>query len=177
MKTVWKTLENVFDTPILVSNDGRVKTLEGKELNQYQIGGRPEATYLCVKGRVNGKWNNQYVHRLVAFAFLIKSETDKVINHIDGNTHNNSLYNLEWTDQSRNVSLRKKFTKSKPVSDRIAAEIRVLYNSGLFKTNQIAKMYNLNSYTTYRITRAANRNTKAVRELMENLTLEEPRLF
>lgn len=177
MKTVWKKLENVFDTPVLVSNDGRVKTLEGKELNQYEIGGCPEATYLCVKGKVNGKWTNKYVHRLVAFTFLTQENGENVINHIDGNTHNNNLENLEWTSQSRNVALRKRFTKSEIISDRIAAEIRVLYNTGNFKTNQIARMYDIKPFTVYRITRGINRDTPAVRELMENLTLEEPRLF
>ena len=43
-----------------------------------------------------------YVHRLVAETFLPKIEGKDLINHIDGNTHNFNVKNLEWVNAKEN---------------------------------------------------------------------------
>lgn len=44
------------------------------------------------------------VHRLVAKTFIgIDSETDKQVNHKDGNKSNNCVWNLEWCTASENM--------------------------------------------------------------------------
>lgn len=43
-----------------------------------------------------------YVHRLVAFAFLIPPTSD-VVNHKNLNKHDNSIWNLEWATFSANT--------------------------------------------------------------------------
>lgn len=44
----------------------------------------------------------QQVHRLVADAFIPKIQGKDIVNHIDGNKHNNNVSNLEWCTSSEN---------------------------------------------------------------------------
>jgi hypothetical protein len=52
-----------------------------------------------------GKGSNESIHRLIAGTFLLipANAPELVVNHIDLNTHNNSIQNLEWV--SHNVNL------------------------------------------------------------------------
>ena len=45
------------------------------------------------------------IHRLIAKAFVHNPNPEKynIVNHIDGNRHNNNPNNLEWTDQKGNM--------------------------------------------------------------------------
>lgn len=45
---------------------------------------------------------NVFIHRLVAFAFMPFVEGKEFINHIDENTSNNHVSNLEWVTQKEN---------------------------------------------------------------------------
>ena len=59
--------------------------------------------YLQVRLYGNNLKRLVFVHRLVADAFLSKSENNNEVNHIDGNKLNNDANNLEWTTRSRNM--------------------------------------------------------------------------
>lgn len=52
----------------------------------------------------NGKKVHRRIHRLVADAFLGPQPT-LVVNHIDGDKHNNRLENIEWVTAEQNSSL------------------------------------------------------------------------
>ena len=52
---------------------------------------------------INGKNVYPLAHRIVYELFIGKLESDKVINHIDGNRSNNSIDNLEQITQQENV--------------------------------------------------------------------------
>lgn len=51
----------------------------------------------------NGKRKNFSIHRLVAITFCDNIYDKKLVNHIDGDKHNNYYANLEWVTNSENV--------------------------------------------------------------------------
>jgi hypothetical protein len=57
---------------------------------------------LMVGLRVNGKRTLYYIHRLIAESFIPNPENKRTVNHIDGNTENNDITNLEWATDSEN---------------------------------------------------------------------------
>lgn len=59
--------------------------------------------YLLVSFRKNGHRKNFYIHRLVAEAF-IGTIGDLEINHIDYNTKNNAVTNLEIVSRKENIN-------------------------------------------------------------------------
>lgn len=59
--------------------------------------------YLAVNLFRNGKYSHKYVHRLVAEAFLPNPRDLPVINHKNGDKHDNRVDNLEWCTQQANI--------------------------------------------------------------------------
>jgi hypothetical protein len=59
--------------------------------------------YLSVKLCKDGISMRQYVHRLVAEAFLENTEGKCCVNHLDGNPRNNRVDNLEWATHPENM--------------------------------------------------------------------------
>lgn len=59
--------------------------------------------YLYVDLYNHGRHQKEYVHRLVAKAFIPNPNNKPYINHIDGNSHNNVVENLEWCTPLENV--------------------------------------------------------------------------
>lgn len=85
-------------THTTVYKDGRVGHYEGKMLTP-QNGNNG---YKFVNLSKNGITNNVDIHRLVAETFLPKDDERNVVNHKDGNKHNNTVENLEWVTYSEN---------------------------------------------------------------------------
>jgi hypothetical protein len=87
-----------------VSDCGRVRRRESgriRKLTPTSCGGRYRAIGLTQHGRRK----TLLVHRLVAIAFL-GSPTSELpfVNHRDGNSTNNHVNNLEWSNRSRNAT-------------------------------------------------------------------------
>jgi len=61
--------------------------------------------YLLVQLRKENKTYNKLVHRLVAETFLPNENNYKEVNHIDRNTLNNNINNLEWVTPQKNTAL------------------------------------------------------------------------
>ena len=58
-----------------------------------------------IPGRIKPAYRHKSykVHRLMAEIFLPNTYDKKTVNHIDGNTQNNTLSNLEWATHSENA--------------------------------------------------------------------------
>ena len=92
-----------------VSNLGRVRSIGGTTSRRagYRIlkhGLCGTVDYFYVSLCQNGKTRNHLIHRLVAMAFLGEPPSMAYeVNHKNGNTHNNTVDNLEWTTKSGNI--------------------------------------------------------------------------
>ena len=81
-----------------ISNYGRVKSYT--QYNATLLTPQPNNSgYLRVK--INGK--KQFIHRLVAAAFLPIEKDKKIIHHKDGNKKNNKLDNLQRATHKENT--------------------------------------------------------------------------
>lgn len=58
--------------------------------------------YLRVSLNLGNGMRYYFIHRLVADAFCEKKEGCNIVNHLDGNKHNNYPSNLEWTTSTGN---------------------------------------------------------------------------
>lgn len=99
-KEIWKDVVG-YEGLYQVSNLGRVKSLKhGKEriLRDAQNSNGYPGVVLCIAS----KGKTKMVHRLVAEAFLGKSDLD--VNHKDGKPSNNNIENLEYVTTRENIS-------------------------------------------------------------------------
>lgn len=100
---IWKDVKG-FEGRYQVSSTGQVKSLrflghDGERIMKLslhhsgylvvQLGNHPAKTYL--------------VHDLVAQAFVPAVDGKSIVNHIDGNKHNNRADNLEWVTYKENT--------------------------------------------------------------------------
>lgn len=101
VKPVHKLKENEryiagTDNKYTIDTEGNVFSIRSnKYLKPFENAGG----YLKVE--INGK--QVYVHRLVGQAFIPNPDNLPEINHIDFNTRNNRLENLEWVTSEQNV--------------------------------------------------------------------------
>jgi len=107
------------------------------------------------------------LHRLIAEAFIPNTENKPEVNHIDGDTLNNSIYNLEWCTKSENqkhaFSLGLNRTtenvmrassangkKRRTFNKHQIGEILSLHDGGM-RGKEIAEYIGVRPYTIYRI--------------------------
>lgn len=105
---VWRDIEG-YEGLYQISNKGRVKSLTFRNGTTYRLKEKILSPtnngkgYLIIGLCKNTKRKNFYIHRLVAETFLDNKKKLKEINHIDCDTHNNCVDNLEWCDRSYNL--------------------------------------------------------------------------
>ena len=97
-KEIWKSVPNwpVYE----VSNYGRVYS---HITNRIKSVDENTAGYYRITFYRNKKQKRYFIHRLVAMLFVKGYFDGYVVNHIDGNKHNNFAGNLEWVSQSENA--------------------------------------------------------------------------
>ena len=98
MNEIWKSIEGTSGK-YKISNLGNVIGTRGQllKLTKMQIG------YLSIAISLEGKPKHHYVHKLVASHFLEQPEYPTVVNHKDGNKHNNIVSNLEFVSRKENA--------------------------------------------------------------------------
>lgn len=136
-----------------VTQDGKVysqrKFKDLRELKQSKTG---HGGYSKVK--INLK--NEFVHRLVAIAYLDNPENKETVNHIDGDKSNNHISNLEWSTRSENtqhaydIGLHKQYSGIKDKgNNKFAKEWDELLKQGL-SFRKIGKLYGVSHHTVSR---------------------------
>lgn len=94
-----------------VSSRGRVRRAEtGRVVKSQFIKARTDLYERVELWRHNHR-HIRYVHRLVAQAFIPNPERKPEVNHLDENTLNNAVSNLEWSTRSENEA-HKRFMRA-----------------------------------------------------------------
>jgi hypothetical protein len=99
----WKYIEG-YEGLYQVHRHGYVRNSWGLVLKTYV----QNSGYESVKLSKNGTKEAWLIHRLVAAAFVPNLVGLPIINHKDGNKRNNFYKNLEWCDNSHNISHARK---------------------------------------------------------------------
>lgn len=112
MEEIWKDIEG-YEGYYQVSNLGRVRSLDSLAWNHngyapkkgVVLVSRANATgHHTVHLSKDGKSKIQFVHRLVACAFIPNPNNYPIINHKDENPSNNCVENLEWCTHKHNMN-------------------------------------------------------------------------
>lgn len=110
MEEIWKDIPQ-YEGLYQVSNFGRVKSVERYKQNHNSLQLIPEKIkaqsvkpngYQVVNLYKNNKGRNEYVHRLVAMAFIPNPDNLPQVNHKDEDKANNVVDNLEWCTNTYN---------------------------------------------------------------------------
>lgn len=106
---IWKDVKG-YEGIYQVSNLGRIKSLDridnnGHRVHQRIMNPKPNKFgYIRINLSKNGNVKREFVHRLVAEAFVNrKNKEDDIVNHLDNNPSNNRADNLEWTTYKGNM--------------------------------------------------------------------------
>ena len=81
----------------MITSDGVVIGKKGKALKPIYVNG-----YARVDMYVNKKHCREFIHRLVAKAFIPNPNNYPIVNHKDENPKNNNVDNLEWCTYAYN---------------------------------------------------------------------------
>jgi hypothetical protein len=163
MKEIWKDIDS-YEGIYQVSNLGNVRSLDREVTEErHPMTGNPWVRKLKGKNLVKSKsgggylqvtlnGKNQYVHRLVALAFLENPNGLPEVNHEDGDKTNCREDNLVWCTRKDNMQhaertgLMKHAKGSKNGAAKLTEEdvtkIKQLLKNGV-KGNVIAKMFNV----------------------------------
>lgn len=100
MNEIWKDIPQ-YEGLYQVSNYGRVKNVNTGKIKAQSIAGNG---YQRVHLYKCGKDRNEYVHRLVAMAFIPNPDNLPQVNHKDEDKANNIVDNLEWCSAKYNMN-------------------------------------------------------------------------
>lgn len=86
------------NTPYDIYDDGRCYS----HLSNKFLTPKMSIAYPTYNLTINGKKHQVKIHRMVAETFIKNDENKPIVNHIDGDTHNYHVSNLEWVTSKEN---------------------------------------------------------------------------
>lgn len=152
----WKRID-FSDRHYYVSDYGRAMSLIGKPKILKPGNSSRDSKYKSYKLLVGGEFKHFYAHRLVAMCFIPNPNNYDQINHIDSDTSNNHMSNLEWCTPKHNINhainkgrmlIGEKNGNSKLTVTDVASIKRFLYDNnenGII--SKLAKKYNVSFAT------------------------------
>ena len=144
-KEVWKPIPNT--TQYFVSNKSRVKSVKSwRTLIMTPFKSRHKNAYYQVYLSEGGVRTRDYLHRLVAQAFIENLDSKREVNHKNGNKLDNRVENLEWCTRGENMRHAKReglipYVTNGKLDVSKAKEIRDKHKTGKFFQRHLAEMY------------------------------------
>lgn len=156
LKEVWRDIDG-FEGLYQVSNLGRVKSLKRayhptESIISQKIHLVGNYKMVIVNLWKDGKNHVHRVHRLVANAFIENPNNYGYVNHIDSNSTNNDISNLEWCTAKQNADHGMRFgrvSERVKVSSKQCLEIAQMYDSKV-PIKEIAKIYGITHRNVYK---------------------------
>lgn len=152
MKEVLKPLSDYKDA-YYVSSKGYIISVKRPSTNGGILLPKFTNGYLRVGLSINGKQKWEFVHRLVAIAFIPNPENKPQVNHINGIKTDNRVENLEWATRKENAlhslnviksyKIRENHGRAK-LTEIDVAEIKtslLKYKHGMY--SELSKKYNV----------------------------------
>lgn len=152
-KEIWKTIPG-WQGRYQISNLGRVKSF-GRTDYKWKVPRilkpKPLPTgYLRV---TLGVKTDQYIHRLVAKAFIPNPSRYPFVNHLDGDKGNNIYSNLEWCNQKQNLehavknglmaSQKGETNHAAKLTEAQVRKILELHATGKYSFSELSRMFNV----------------------------------
>lgn len=163
MEEIWKPVKNYEDS-YMVSNTGKIKSIKSnKEVFKRRISksvGNKDGYIKCRLFKKGIKPKQYYLHKLIAEVFIPNPESKPQVDHINGDSLDNNVYNLRWVTQKENntnPNTRKAWFETKRKSSN---KIYTTQDGKSFKLlSECAKYINKNEYSLrYHINRYKNNN-------------------
>ena len=144
---IWKPIHSLNDK-YEASNEGRIRNIKTKKIKSVVFDGHywKFGFDYVFDGKRHMGWYR--VHKAVAETFIPNDDNKPTVNHIDGNTGNNAVDNLEWatrSEQTKHVhgvlghDCGEKSHLAKLTNNDVK-NIRSMYEKGMSVT-KIAKIY------------------------------------
>jgi len=151
----WKPVAG-YEGRYEVSDAGRLRKKTGQSIGLY----RNDQGY--VLARLSGPRRIVRVHRVVAEAFIPRSDGKTCVNHLDCNPANNTVSNLEWCTQGENIRYaaslgrmaspwKGKRSPSAKLSDSAVAAIRSEYAQGGVSWEALGRVHGISKRSIGRI--------------------------
>jgi hypothetical protein len=148
----WKEFYSKGKNRYAIDESGKViNTYSGKELHP-QVG---KHGYAELKYGGRADLRKQYVHRLVAFAFVPNPYGYNIVNHKNGDKLNNHAWNLEWVDHNENMRHMARMgliknQRSKRLTPDEVFDIRTLGLYG-FRAKELSQSFKVHTSTIRKI--------------------------
>lgn len=145
---IWLPIKG-FESKYEISNLGKVKSkLKNLILSNHERANGYRQAHLAIGKR---KAKHEYIHRLVASAFIPNPENKLFVNHINGIKSDNRVENLEWVTKSENAlhAYKNGLVSAKNEDNGRAIfelddilDIRISYKNYKYSVKELSKIYN-----------------------------------